>query len=59
MEEDPNNYKFITALIKDKRTFKEYFVELLKEKQYIYYTFVNKNDIETKEIKIIMFIFSL
>ena len=54
-----NNLKYINALEKDKRTFLQSYISLIKTKQLIYYTFFLGNDYNSKIIKICLFIFSL
>ena len=54
-----NNLEYINALEKDKRTFLQSYISLIKTKQLIYYTFFLGNDYNSKIIKISLFIFSL
>ena len=51
--------EFDDAIVKDKRTFCEYFFEQFKEKQNIAYTFFASDPIITRSMKLILFIFDL
>ena len=51
--------EFDDAIVKDKRTFCEYFFEQFKEKQNIAYTFFASDPIMTRSMKLILFIFDL
>ena len=53
-----NNLKYEEALEIDKRTYIDYYFSLLKRKQLIIFNFYNKNDYNSKIIKIILFLFS-
>ena len=44
------------AIIKDKRTFCEYFAECLKEKQMIAFTFISSDPLKIRIVKIMLFI---
>ena len=50
---------FDDAIVKDKRTFCEYFCENFKDKQIIANTFFAKDPLKTRYIKIILFIFDI
>ena len=60
-EEDDNlnTMELYDALIYDKRTFCEFYLEQLKEKQDILRTFFNKNPYEIFYIKVMVFIFGI
>ena len=47
------------AIIKDQRKFCEYFIECLKEKQMITYTFISSDPIRIRIIKIMLFILNI
>ena len=52
-----DNLEFDDALVKDKRSFCEYFAESFKDRQDIANTFFASDPIKTRTIKIILFIF--
>ena len=54
-----DDLEFDDAIVKDKRTFFEYFCDSFKEKQIIANTFFAKDPIKTRAIKIVLFIFDL
>ena len=58
-DDDLNTMELYDALIYDKRTFCEFYLEQLKEKQDILRTFFNKNPYEIIYIKIMIFIFGI
>ena len=53
-----NDLNYDTALGKDKRTFCQSYISLMKLKQPIYYTFFLENDYNSKILKICLFLFS-
>ena len=59
LETSLDDLEFDDAIVKDKRTFCEYFCDSFKEKQTIANTFFAKDPIKTRAIKIVLFIFDL
>ena len=55
LEDSPDEMEYDDAIKKDKRTFCEYFLENLKEKQIIANTFIAEDPIKSRAIKIILF----
>ena len=55
----PDDMKIDDAILYEKRTFCEYFVECLKQKQIITYTFFAHDDLRPRTIKIIYFTLNL
>ena len=55
---DINNLDYNNALIQDNRSFCEMFLSFIKTKHPIYFTFLLKNDYNSRIIKIYLFIFS-
>ena len=53
-----NNLSYKRALKKDKRTFFQYYLSLLRMKHIIIFSFYTNNDYNSKTIKIILFLFS-
>ena len=54
-----SDMEYDDAIIKDQRKFCEYFIECLKEKQMITYTFISFDPIKIRIIKIILFILNI
>jgi hypothetical protein len=54
-----DDMEYDDAYIKDKRTFCEYFIECLKEKQMIAYTFIANDPLKIRIIKIMLFILNV
>ena len=59
LETSLDDLEFDDAIVKDKRTFCEYFCDSFKDKQTIANTFFDQDPIKTRTIKIILFIFDL
>ena len=57
-DEELNNLSYKLAFEKDKRTYCQYYISLLKKKQLILFTFCPNNDYNLKSIKIVLFIIS-
>ena len=57
-DEELNNLKYELALKYDHRTYCEYYISLLRTKHIIIFTFFNKNDYNSKIIKIDLLLFS-
>ena len=55
----PDDMKYENAIYYDKRKFCEYFVECIKEKQIIFYTFIAHDNLRPRIIKIIYFVLNL
>ena len=53
-----NSLSYQLALLKDERTYCQYYISLLKMKNYFIFTFFNSNDYNSKAIKIFLFFFS-
>ena len=53
-----NNLKYEDALLYDKRNYFQYYFSLLKMKHILIFTFYTKNDYNSREIKIILFLFT-
>ena len=58
-EYEINMLSYKNALFKDKRTYFEYYISLLKRKQLLIFTFYTNNDYNLRTIKISLFFFSL
>ena len=54
-----NDMEYDDAIVKDKRTFCEYFIECLKKKQIFSFTFIASDPIKIRTIKIMLFILNL
>ena len=54
-----NSFNYYDALLYDKRTFCQYYISLLKEKQHILFAFCSNNDYTSRIIKIDIFILSI
>ena len=59
MATNPDEMELDDAIIKDKRTFCECFIENLEEKQMIAFTFFAKDPIKIRTMKIILFILNI
>ena len=53
-----NNMNYKDAINKDKRSFLQYYISLLRTKHILIFSFYTKNDYNSRLIKIILFIFS-
>ena len=53
-----NNLEYKEAIKFNKRTYSQYYFSLLKTRHIIIFTFYTRNDYNSKEIKIILFLFS-
>ena len=56
---EPDDMEFDDAIVKDKRSFRETFVENLKDNQIIVNTFITEDPIKVRSIKIILFILNI
>ena len=54
-----DDMEYDDAIVKDQRTFCEYFIECLKEKQMIAFTFIASDPLKIRIIKIILFILNI
>ena len=54
-----DDLEFDDAIVKDQRTFCEYFIESLKERQMIAFTFIASDPLKIRIIKIILFILNV
>ena len=54
-----DDLEYDDAIVKDKRTFCEYFCDIFKKRQTIANTFLSKDNLKTRSMKIILFIFDL
>ena len=57
-DKEINSLPYQLAILKDKRTYCQYYISLLKTKNYFIFTFFNNNDYNSKAIKIFLFFFS-
>ena len=57
-DEETNKLSYNFALIKDKRTYCQYYISLLKTKHNLIFSFCNNNDYNSKIIKIDLFFIS-
>jgi len=57
-DEELNCLKYDEALIYDKRTYIQYYISLMKEKQLLLFTFMRKNDFNILLVKIMLLIFT-
>ena len=53
-----NTLQYKEAIEKDKRVYSQYYISLLKTNHLIFFTFVQKNDYNSKIIKIFLFLFT-
>ena len=53
-----NTLQYKDAIEKDKRVYSQYYISLLKTNHLIFFTFVQKNDYNSKIIKIFLFLFT-
>ena len=58
-ETSPDDMEYDDAIVADKRSFCEHFSECLKEKQIIAHTFIAKDELKPRTMKIIVFILNM
>ena len=56
--EELNTLSYKMAIEKDKRTYCQYYISLIKKKQVIFFTFCPNNDYNLRSVKIVLFIVS-